>query len=230
MMIPWKPLMVIVAAILCWTAEAPADTLYLQSGASVPGQILSFDGQRYRVQVEGEMFTYNASEVRGFTIERAAQKDDASLQPVLQKLDEISYKLDAFRGDYQQKTSDMQQKIFDLNPVSQLVIRDQETRIDPDGNLLVRGRLTNTSNEVIRNFRLRATLFDTAGNEARTVEHQLLANVLGPGEQKSFKITIPNPPPNPGQVRIVPYVWNRPSEEDVGDYQQVNPAVRYYRR
>jgi len=215
---------------IVWSAlPAAADTLYLQSGATVRGQIQSFDGQRYRVLLEGEIVTYEAQEVRGFTIERS---EPSGLNPevvnlILRKLDTLDYKLDSFSQQYQTTAEQMQQKIFDLNPISLVRVHSQSGSFDRQGNYVVMGRLLNESNEVVRNFRLRGILLDPNEEVLDTVDVQPMNRTIGPGATIPYRITFPNAPRNIGRVEIVPYLDTRSSEYDIGDYQQLHPVERY---
>ncbi len=221
----------IFSALLCLCLSPHADTIYLQSGATVRGQILSFDGQRYRVQLEGETVTYEAAEIRGFAIERTATPQESPQQwdQVIRRLDAIDYKLNNFTQSYQTDTARIQQRVFDLNPVSQVRILSQEGRQEKDGSYLVRGRLVNESNQWVRSFRLRATLYDASGNALSTVEGETLSGEIGPGATKSFSVSFPKTPANIGRVEVVPYLPTRPSEQDIGGYQQQNPGVQRLR-
>lgn len=205
---------------------AGADTLYLASGASVAAQILSFDGTRYRVTVEGQSYTYEAAEVKGFAIDRRADPELATDQ-LMQKLAVIEAKIDHLAQNYQVSSSDLRQKLFNLNPVSQLRILSQRGNRDRSGTYTVTGQLTNDSNDFVRNYRLRVTLFDTSGNAVATQNYAPLSGVIGPGERKTFKVDFPGSPANSDRFEIVPFVSNRPSEHDIGDYQQQNPAAPY---
>lgn len=208
---------------------AGADTLYLQSGASVQGQIQSFDGQQYRVLLDDEVVLYRAEEVRAFAIERG---QPSGLNPevvnlILRKLDTLDYKLDSFSQQYQTTAEQMQQKIFDLNPISLVRVLSQSGTFDRQGNYVVRGRLLNESNDVVRYFRLRATLLDPNEEVLDSVDVQPTNRTIGPGATIPFQITFPNAPQNIGRVEIVPYLDTRSSEQDIGGYQQMNPVERY---
>jgi len=72
-------------ALLAIAVPARTDVLYLTSGASVSAQILSFDGNRYQVTVEGQSYSYEASEVKGFAIDRRADPQPASDQMIDRK-------------------------------------------------------------------------------------------------------------------------------------------------
>ncbi len=212
--------------VLC---PAGADTLYLQSGATVQGQIQNFDGQRYRVLLEGEVVTYQAAEVRAFSIDRSqgAAQDAETLNLILKKLEALDYKLDGFNQQYQTTTDEMQQKIFDLNPISLVQVLSQDGRFDRNGNYVVRGRLLNNSNEVIRDFRLRATLLDPDEVPLQTLDVKPLNKTIGPGATIPYEVVFPGAPRNIGRVEIVPYLATRTSDEDIGDYQLRNPVQRY---
>ncbi len=214
------------AALLAIAVPARTDVLYLTSGASVSAQILSFDGTRYRVTVEGQSYTYEASEVKGFAIDRRADPQPASDQ-IMQKLAAIESKIDQLSLNYQASSSDISQKLFNLNPVSQLRILSQRGSLDRNGTYTVTGQITNDSNDFVRNYRLRMTLFDTAGNAVATQNYAPLSGVIGPGERKNFKVDFSGAPANSDRVEIVPCVSNRPSDQDIGDYQQQNPAAPY---
>lgn len=208
---------------------AGADTLYLQSGATVQGQIQSFDGQRYRVLLEGEVVTYQAEEVRAFSIERSQQAGLSSeaVNLILRKLDTLDYKMDSFSQQYQTTTDQVQQRIYDLNPISLVRVLSQRGQFDREGNYVVRGRLLNESNEVVRYFRLRATLLDPNEEVLDTLDVQPMNKTIGPGATIPFQITFAKAPQNIGRVEIVPYLATRTSDQDIGGYQQLNPVERY---
>lgn len=213
-------------ALIASAVPARTDVLYLTSGASVAAQILSFDGTRYRVMVEGQSYTYEANEVKGFAIDRRADPQPASDQ-MMQKLAEIEAKIDHLALNYQSSSSDLKQKLYNLNPVSQLRILSQRGFLDRNKTYTVTGQITNDSNDFVRNYRLRMTLLDTAGNAVATQNYAPLSGVIGPGERKNFKVDFPGAPDNSDRVEIVPYVSNRSSDQDIGDYQQRNPAAPY---
>lgn len=218
-------------AILTWAlcqSVAFADLIYLQSGAAVRGQILGFDGQRYRVMLEGEQVTYEANEIRSFAIDRT-QTDQGTMQLelIMRRLDVIDSKLDGFKQTYHTTAAEMQQRIFDLNPISQVRVQSQDGTMRRDGRYQVRGRLVNESNQWVRNFRLRGNLYDDRGNLVSTVDTQTLAGDIGPGASRPYEVLFENPPRNVGRVEIIPYLPTRTSDEDIGGYQMQSPAVRY---
>jgi len=226
-----KVLLGILAAVATSLGQlaACADTLYLQSGATVQGFIQSFDGQRYRVLLDGEMVTYEAAEVRAFSIERpeTTGQDSEAIRLILRKLDTLDSKLDSFSQEYQSTTREIQQKVFDLNPISLVRVLSQRGRFNRDGSYVVTGRLLNDSNEVVRHFRLRATLLDPNEVALNTVDVTPRNRTIGPGATVPFQVDFPNAPRDIGGVEIVPYLATRSTDEDVGDYQQRNPVQRY---
>lgn len=230
--IRWRIQLVALAAGLVALGGLPAasDTLYLQSGATVQGQVQSFDGQWYRVLLEGELVTYRAEEVRAFSIDRTAAQDNQNtetLSLILQKLDTLDYKLNSFSQQYESTADQMQQKIFDLNPISLVRVLSQDGQFDRKGNYIVRGRLLNESNEVVRYFRLRATLLDPNGVALDTLDVTPMNKTIGPGATIPYDVVFPGAPKNIGSVEIVPYLSTRSSDEDIGDYQQRSPVQRY---
>ena len=103
----------------------------------------------------------------------------------------------------------------------------QSGQFDRNGNYVVRGRLLNESNEVVRYFRLRATLLDPNEEVLDTVDIQPSNKTIGPGATIPFRVSFANAPQNIGRVEIVPYLATRTSDQDIGGYQQLNPVERY---
>jgi hypothetical protein len=216
-----------------------ADTIFLQSGASVRGQIIGFDGSQYRVVIEGETFNYDAEEIRGFNIDRdpaassetpqQQQQQQQNLQPIYQQLSLINAKLDNFMEQYQSSASEMQQKLYSLNPISQVRVLEQDGAFDRDGTYKVTGRLINESNEFVRYYNIQATLYDTNGNEVQTKQVTPRVPNIGPGATARFEVTFQNPPGQVGSVEVVPYLSTRSSDQDIGGYQMQSPAVNRYR-
>jgi hypothetical protein len=213
-----------------------ADTLYLESGAVVTGQIVGFDGNRYQVVIEGEEVTYEANEVRAFVTEEEAQRPSQPAQPavdprildsILRRLDRIESQLNNFSQQYEQSSEQLEQRIFELNPASQVYVESQDGYKRRDGSYSVTGRLANDSNEFVRNFRLRGTLYDGNGNVFDQRDFDPAVPQIGPGASVGFQIVFPDSPKTVSKVEIVPYLATRSAGEDAGTYRQESPAAQY---
>jgi hypothetical protein len=208
-----------------------ADIIYLTSGATVRGEMISFNGQEYRVNREGTPMVYSAEEVRGFVIERAAagegdqQRDIDQQQELLRRLDIIESKIDEFAQFSVTQNEVLQQRVYSLNPISMVRVIRSSASYSRDGTFRIRGKLANESNEVIREYRLRATLFDEYGEPLATKDHTPTVTNIGPGSAQLFEITFRNPPRGVADVEVVPFLPTRSTSEDVGSYQV--PGIEY---
>jgi hypothetical protein len=122
------------------------------------------------------------------------QQMSQSLAALHQRMDALQYQIEQMSVTHSVGMGNLQQRAYELNPVSRMSIEEQKSSFARNGSFVVEGFIRNYSGVMVYNPEVRIDL--VGPNETPVYSEVVEANVssVGPNSRARFRATIPDPP------------------------------------
>jgi len=226
------------AALLALFAfPAHSDLLTTKEDQTIEGKLQSFRNGTFRFEANGKVTEYRPDQVSSLSITTPVttgtaetgvdqvllQQMSQSLAVLHQRIDALGYQIEALSTVQGAKMDNLQQRAFDLNPVSRMSIEEQNSSYARNGSFIVQGFIRNYSGVMVYNPEVRIDL--VGPNEIPVYSEVVEANVssVGPNSRARFRAVVPNPPKFEVYY-VTPVLIHR---EDPGLDSDMEPAYLY---
>jgi hypothetical protein len=214
---------------------ATADVLTTGEGEEIEGKLIGFQEGTFRFQAGQQVKLYPAAEVK--TVALDPSEDSAASQTTLQnmaqtlatiqqQLQQLQFRVDQLAASQSAQLQNVQQRVFELNPLSRVVVEDQRGDFQRDRSFLVTGFLLNNSAVVIYQPLLRLDLVSPDGSVVYSDTYSTSMSAIGPSQRARFRISVPRPPQFDSYL-VTPVLDHAP---DPGPEAGTYPSLRLDRR
>jgi hypothetical protein len=215
-----------------------SDLLTTTEDQLIDGTLVGYRNDSFRFESNGQVKEYPADQVKSITVSAPEtgtadsgvdqvmlQQMSQSLAALHQRMDALQYQIEQMSVSQDTRLSNIQQRAYDLNPVSRMVIEGQRSSFDRRGDFIVQGHIRNNSGVMVYNPEVRIDL--VGPNDTPIMSEVFDANVssVGPNSRAPFRARIPKPPKF--EVYYVTPVLTRGSDPRL--QSDMEPAYLYNR-
>lgn len=188
---------------VCFAFTARADLLTTSEGQSIDGQFLGFADGSFRFQAGERVTLYPADQVKSVNLsptgesaltQTMLQNMTQALNTIQQRLDQLQYQVNQLAAAQNAQMRDVQQRVFELNPLSRVIVEQQKGEFVRGGGFRVTGFLRNNAGITINRPMVRVDLLRADGVVVDSRTAPMTISALGPRERASFRVEIPSPP------------------------------------
>jgi hypothetical protein len=234
------PILAAAALVFLFAGPGHSDLLTTSDDQMIEGKLVSFRNGSFRFEANGEATDYPADQVRSISITTPVATEDTntgadqvmlqqmsqSLAALHQRIDALGYQIEQLSSVQGQKMDNLQQRAFELNPVSRMSIEEQKSNFARNGSFVVEGFIRNYSGVMVYNPEVRIDL--VGPNETPVYSEVVEANVssVGPNSRARFRAVVPNPPKF-DVYYVTPVLTTR---QDPGLGSEMEPGYLYNQR
>jgi hypothetical protein len=182
---------------------ARADLLTTTDAENIEGQFLGFAEGSFRFQSGEQTTLYPSGEVKSLALspsqdslilENMLRNITQTLTTIQNRIDQLQYQMNGIAAAQDAQMRQVQQRVFELNPMSRLVVEQQRGEFSRSGAFRVTGFLRNDAGITVHQPLVKVDLLlaDGAVIDSRTAPANVSA--IGARQRAGFRVEFPKPP------------------------------------